>query len=82
MSDGSKMKSLEFEKLELSDGILTEEELQEYEALNLAMDQLNSCLDVLEQQNNSLNAELRQFIETHKKEESERKDSCETSETK
>lgn len=38
------------------------------------MDQLNSCLDVLEQRNNSLNAELRQFLEANRQDKNETKD--------
>ncbi|XP_029829847.2 bublin coiled-coil protein [Ixodes scapularis] len=44
---------------------------EEYEALNAAMDEINACLDHIEQKNNDLFAQMRQFLEATKQEEME-----------
>ncbi|XP_043576502.1 UPF0184 protein C9orf16 homolog isoform X1 [Chiloscyllium plagiosum] len=39
---------------------------EEYVALNLMLDQINSCLDNLEEKNDVLNAKLRELLESNR----------------
>ncbi|XP_059494246.1 UPF0184 protein C9orf16 homolog [Stegostoma tigrinum] len=39
---------------------------EEYAALNLMLDQINSCLDNLEEKNDVLNAKLRELLESNR----------------
>ncbi|XP_038637621.1 UPF0184 protein C9orf16 homolog [Scyliorhinus canicula] len=48
---------------------LEEEEVmpeEEYAALNLMLDQINSCLDNLEEKNDTLNAKLHELLESNR----------------
>ncbi|KAJ7390775.1 hypothetical protein OS493_022333 [Desmophyllum pertusum] len=54
------------EELTLENGESVEDE-KEYEALDLELDQLNSCLDKLENWNDSLQCRMKDMLETMQK---------------
>lgn len=55
--------------ISIDDGIIDDEDefsVEEYAAINSMLDQINSCLDDLEERNDSLNGKLLELLESNR----------------